>query len=71
MGAGSRRPGPVRGDEARSDRDRALGRLGSKLADEATQDVAVEAIMTIRGRGLDEAEAVLQDLVFPSDPFGE
>jgi hypothetical protein len=57
-------------DEARSDCDRALGRLGIDLADEATHDVAVEAIMTIRGLGLDEAEAVLLDLVFPADPFG-
>jgi hypothetical protein len=32
--------------------------------------MAVEALMTIRGRGVDEAEAVLQDLVFPADPFG-
>ena len=57
-------------DEARSDCDRALERLGSDLADEATHDVAIEAFMTIRGLGVDEAEAVLQDLVFPADPFG-
>ena len=59
-----------RTDEAGSDCDRALGRLGSDLADEATHDVAVEALMTIRGLGLEEAEAALQDLVFPADPFG-
>jgi hypothetical protein len=59
-----------RTDEARNDCDRALGRLGSDPADEAIHDVAVEAIMTIRGLGVDEAEAVLQDLVFPADPFG-
>jgi hypothetical protein len=34
-------------DEARSDCDRALGHLGSDLADEATHDVAVEALMTM------------------------
>jgi tetratricopeptide (TPR) repeat protein len=59
-----------RGDEARSDCDRALGRLGSGLADEATRDVAVEALMTIRGRGVDAAEALLLDLKFPADPIG-
>jgi hypothetical protein len=57
-------------DEAGSDCDRVLERLGSNLADEATHDVAVEAVMTIRGLGLDEAEALLLDLVFPADPFG-
>src|SRR5262249_44006556 len=57
-------------EEARSDCDRALGGLGSGLADEATHDVAVEALMTIRGLGVDEAETVLQDLVFPAHPFG-
>ncbi len=57
-------------DEARSDCDRALARLGSDLAEEATHDVAVEALMTIRGLGVDEAEALLQDLVFPASPFG-
>ena len=59
-----------RTDEARSDCDRALGRLGSELADEPTHDVALEAIMTIRGVGIEQAEALLQDLVFPADPFG-
>src|SRR5262249_23103157 len=53
-------------EEARSDCNRALGGLGSGLADEATHDVAVEALMTIRGRGVDEAETELQDLVFPA-----
>ncbi len=57
-------------DEARSDCDRALERLGSGLAEEATRDVAVEAMVTIRGLGVDEAEALLQDLVFPASPFG-
>jgi len=56
-------------DEARSDCDRALGRLGSGLADEATHDVAVEALMTIRGLSVDEADSVLLDLVFPAEPF--
>ena len=57
-------------DEARSECDRALERLGGNLADEATHDVAVEALMTIRGLSVDLAEALLQDLVFPADPFG-
>ena len=59
-----------RHDEARSDCDRALARLGSDLADEATHDVAIEALMTIRGLGVDEAESLLLDLVFPASPFG-
>ncbi len=57
-------------DEARSDCERALARLGSGLADEAARDVAVEAIMTIRGLGFDEAEGLLLDRVFPAEPFG-
>ena len=56
-------------DEARSDCDRALERLGSDLADEATHDVAVEALMTIRGLSVDEAESLLLDAAFPADPF--
>jgi WD40 repeat protein len=58
-----------RPDEARSDCDRALERLESDLADEATRDVAVEALITIRGLSVDEAEALLLDLVFPAEPF--
>jgi hypothetical protein len=57
-------------DEARSDCDRALARLASDPADDATQDVAIEALMKIRGLGVDEAESLLQDLVFPASPFG-
>jgi tetratricopeptide (TPR) repeat protein len=56
-------------DEARSACDRALGRLGSDLADEATHDVAVEAIMTIRDLGVDAAASLLLDAAFPADPF--
>jgi tetratricopeptide (TPR) repeat protein len=58
-----------RPDEARSDCDRALERLESDLADEATRDVAVEALMIIRGLSVDEAEALLLDAVFPAEPF--
>jgi hypothetical protein len=58
-------------DEARSDCESALDRLGSGLADEATHDVAVEAVMTLRGLNLDEAEALLLDRVFPAEPFGQ
>jgi hypothetical protein len=57
-------------DEARSDCDGALERIGSDVADEASHDVAVEALMTIRGLTVQEAESVLQDRVFPADPFG-
>jgi hypothetical protein len=58
-----------RHDEATSDCDRALERLVSGLADEATHDVAVEVLMTIRGLGLDQAESLLLDAAFPADPF--
>jgi WD40 repeat protein/serine/threonine protein kinase/Flp pilus assembly protein TadD len=58
-----------RADEARSDCDRALERLASDLADAATHDVAVEALLTIRGLSVDEAESLLLDLLFPADPF--
>jgi hypothetical protein len=56
-------------EEARADCDRALARPGSDLADEATHDVAIEALMTIRGLGVDEAEALVLDATFPADPF--
>jgi len=56
-------------DEARSDCDRALERVASDLSDESTQDVAVEALMNIRGLGVDAAEALLLDAAFPADPF--
>ncbi len=56
-------------DDARSECDRALERLASEPADEATHDVAVESVMTIRGLGVAAAEAMLQDLVFPANQF--
>ena len=56
-------------DEARNDCDRALARPGSDLADEATHDVAVEALITIRGLGVGEAESLVLDAAFPTDPF--
>jgi hypothetical protein len=31
--------------------------------------VAIEALMTIRGLGVDEAESLLLDAAFPGDPF--
>jgi WD40 repeat protein/tRNA A-37 threonylcarbamoyl transferase component Bud32 len=58
-----------RDDEAESDCDRALARLGSGLADLSTHDVAVEALMNIRRLGVDQAESVLLDAVFVADPF--
>ena len=45
------------------------GGWASDLADEATHDVAIEALMTIRGLGVDEADALLHDAAFPADPF--
>jgi hypothetical protein len=58
-----------RHDEAESDCDRALARLGSGLPDEATQVVAVEALMMIRGLGVADAESHLLDVAFPADAF--
>jgi hypothetical protein len=55
--------------KARSACDRALGRLANDLVDEATRDVAIEALKTIRGLGVDEAEALLLDAAFPADAF--
>ena len=57
-------------DEARGDCDRGLARSGGVMADESTHDVAIEALMTIRGLGVDEAESSFQDLLFPASPFG-
>jgi hypothetical protein len=56
-------------NQAQSHCDRAIGRLASELPDQATQDVAIEALLTIRGLGVDEAEALLLDAAFPADPF--
>jgi hypothetical protein len=58
-------------NEARSDCDRALGRLSTGRAEEETRDVAVEALTTIRGLSVDEAESLLLDAAFPSDPFAQ
>jgi hypothetical protein len=58
-----------RSAEARSDCDRALERLRTERAEEETRDVAVAALMAIRGLGLDEAESLLLDAAFPADPF--
>jgi WD40 repeat protein/tetratricopeptide (TPR) repeat protein len=58
-----------RHSEARSACDRALVRLGSDQADDATRLVAVEALLTIRGLNLDEAESLVLDAVFPAEPF--
>jgi WD40 repeat protein/tRNA A-37 threonylcarbamoyl transferase component Bud32/tetratricopeptide (TPR) repeat protein len=58
-----------RRDEARSACDRALRRVAKDLSDEATQDVAIEALVNVRGLGVNEAEALLFDAAFPADPF--
>jgi tetratricopeptide (TPR) repeat protein len=55
-------------DEARSECDRALERLRTDVADE-THDVALEALTTIRGLSLGEAESLLRDAAFPADLF--
>ena len=59
-----------RHDEARRDCDRGVARLGSELRDDATRDVAIEALMTVRSLSVDEAESFLLDVAFPADPFG-
>jgi tetratricopeptide (TPR) repeat protein len=58
-------------DEARSECDRALARLRTDVADDKTHDVALEALITIRGLSLDEAESLLLDATFPADPFAQ
>jgi tetratricopeptide (TPR) repeat protein len=64
-----------RADEARRECDRALARLrtdqakaGDKDEDE-THDVAAEALTTIRGLNISQAESLLLDVVFPANPF--
>ncbi|WP_165224811.1 serine/threonine-protein kinase [Aquisphaera insulae] len=58
-----------RPDEARTACDRALGRPGMNPTDEAARDVAVEALMTVRGLSVDRARGLLLDRAFPADPF--
>jgi eukaryotic-like serine/threonine-protein kinase len=58
-----------RSAEARSDCDRALERLRTERAEEETRDVAVAALMDIRGLGVDESDSLLLDAAFPTDPF--
>jgi hypothetical protein len=60
-----------RAEEARSEFDRALERLRTDMADDETHDVALEALTTIRGLRLDEAESLLRDAAFPADPFAQ
>ena len=54
---------------ARSDCDRALERLTTERAEDETRDVAVAALMAIRGLELDQADSLLLDAAFPADPF--
>jgi tetratricopeptide (TPR) repeat protein len=58
-----------RADEARSECDRALARLRTDQDEDETHDVAAEALVTIRGLSLGEAESLLRDAAFPADPF--
>jgi hypothetical protein len=55
--------------EARSECDRALERLRTDQAGDETRDVALEALLTIRGLSIDEAESLLLDAALPADPF--
>jgi WD40 repeat protein/serine/threonine protein kinase/tetratricopeptide (TPR) repeat protein len=63
-----------RADEARSECDRALARFRTGPADHAdvheTRDVAAEALTTIRGLTIGQADSLLLDASFPADPFG-
>jgi tetratricopeptide (TPR) repeat protein len=58
-----------RHDEAQSDCDRYLERRRTEPAEDATRDVAAEALTTIRGLSASEAESLLLDAAFPADPF--
>jgi hypothetical protein len=58
-----------RADEARSACERALARLRTDQDEDATRDVAAEALLTIRGLSLGAAESLLRDAAFPADPF--
>ena len=55
--------------QAQLDCDRAVALLKSDKLEQATNDVAVEALMTIRGASVDEAQSVVFDAAFPADPF--
>ena len=57
------------GSEARSECDRALHRLRTEPAEDETRDVALEALLTIRGLRVEAAESLLLDAAFPVDPF--
>jgi WD40 repeat protein len=62
-------------DEARSECDRAVERLRTDQAkaeekdEDETHDVAAEALTTIRGLNISQAESLLLDSVFPANPF--
>lgn len=66
-----------RADEARSECDRALARLRNDQAavedehedKDETRDLAAEALTTIRGLSMIQAESLVLDAVFPPDPF--
>jgi hypothetical protein len=60
-----------RAEEARSDCDRALERLRTDQDQDELRDVAAEALMTIRGLSLGEAESLLRDAAFPADLFAQ
>jgi hypothetical protein len=58
-----------RAAEARSECDRALARLRTDRDEDATHDVAAEALLTIRGLSLGAAESLLRGTALPADPF--
>jgi hypothetical protein len=55
--------------EARNDCDRARERLQSEKGDDEARDVAVEALLSIQGLSVPEAELLLLADAFPADPF--
>ncbi len=55
--------------EARGECESAFQRLKTEPADDATRAIALEALTTIRGLKVDEAELRLLDAAFPTDPF--
>jgi len=58
-----------RSDAARTDCDRALERSRTEETRPETRDVAVLALLTIRGLSIGEAESLLLDAAFPANPF--
>jgi hypothetical protein len=58
-----------RPNEARRNCDRGVDGLKNHMIDDETRDIAIEAILNIRGLSVDAAKSLLLDLAFPDDPF--